>query len=85
MPEPNDPRSGRGAPTQPVVVDAVCEAIDAVEAAARAVDDGVADRDMAASADQALRAAPVRSVRVSAPPRDAVRCKSGPPPCGGVR
>jgi hypothetical protein len=69
---------------QPVVVDAVCEAIDAVEAAARAVDDGVADRDMAASADQALRAARF----------DLAEClrrlgrgeeESGPPACGGVR
>ena len=65
------------------MVDAVCAAIDAVEAAARAVDDGVADRDMAASADQALRAARfdlAECLRRLGHPDDS----GDPPHCGGV-
>jgi hypothetical protein len=66
------------------VVDAVCAAIDAVEAAARAVDLRVAERDMAASADQALRAARfdlAECLRRLGRPED----RSDPPACGGIR
>ena len=71
-------------PLQPVV-DAVCAAIHAVEAASRTVDDGVRDRDMAASADQALRAARFDLAealrRLGRPEEDS---DTTPPPCGGV-